>query len=132
MLFVFGYRANKIRCKKISTLLHNSARYPNVNMCSVAVHFRQILDRDDGTCEEIPDSEIIVERTAYRDNSSYYTINGKRKHFKEVAKLLKKHHVDLDHNRFLILQVSYCEKYCTFSVSYMTGLFFRVKLNRFL
>ncbi|XP_061390983.1 structural maintenance of chromosomes protein 4 [Musca vetustissima] len=104
MLFVFGYRANKIRCKKISTLLHNSARYPNVNMCSVAVHFRQILDKEDGTCEEIPDSEIIVERTAYRDNSSYYTINGKRKQFKDVAKLLKKHHVDLDHNRFLILQ----------------------------
>ncbi|XP_075152440.1 structural maintenance of chromosomes 4-like protein gluon [Haematobia irritans] len=104
MLFVFGYRANKIRCKKISTLLHNSARYPNINMCSVAVHFRQIIDKDDGTCEEIPDSEIIVERTAYRDNSSFYTINGKRKQFKEVAKLLKKHHVDLDHNRFLILQ----------------------------
>uniref|UniRef100_A0A1I8P3Q0 Structural maintenance of chromosomes protein n=1 Tax=Stomoxys calcitrans TaxID=35570 RepID=A0A1I8P3Q0_STOCA len=104
MLFVFGYRANKIRCKKISTLLHNSARYPNVNMCSVAVHFRQIIDKDDGTCEEIADSEIIVERTAYRDNSSFYTINGKRKQFKEVAKLLKKHHVDLDHNRFLILQ----------------------------
>ncbi|XP_037817646.1 structural maintenance of chromosomes protein 4 [Lucilia sericata] len=104
MLFVFGYRANKIRCKKISTLLHNSARYPNINMCSVAVHFRQIEDKDDGTCEEVPNSDIIVERTAFRDNSSYYTINGKRVQFKEVAKLLKKHHVDLDHNRFLILQ----------------------------
>ncbi|XP_054744816.1 structural maintenance of chromosomes protein 4 [Anastrepha obliqua] len=104
MLFVFGYRANKIRCKKISTLLHNSARYPNMSMCSVAVHFRQILDKEDGTCEEIPDSDIVVERTAFRDNSSYYTINGRRVQFKEVAKLLKKHNVDLDHNRFLILQ----------------------------
>ncbi|CAD6999361.1 unnamed protein product [Ceratitis capitata] len=104
MLFVFGYRANKIRCKKISTLLHNSAKYPNMSMCSVAVHFRQILDKEDGTCEEIPDSDIVVERTAFRDNSSYYTINGRRVQFKEVAKLLKKHHVDLDHNRFLILQ----------------------------
>ncbi|XP_011192502.2 structural maintenance of chromosomes protein 4 [Zeugodacus cucurbitae] len=104
MLFVFGYRANKIRCKKISTLLHNSARYPHMSMCSVAVHFRQILDKEDGECEEIPDSDIVVERTAFRDNSSYYTINGRRVQFKEVAKLLKKHHVDLDHNRFLILQ----------------------------
>lgn len=106
MLFVFGYRANKIRCKKISTLLHNSARYPNVNMCSVAVHFRQVMDKEDNTCDEIPGSDIIVERTAFRDNSSYYTINGKRVQFKEVAKLLKKHQVDLDHNRFLILQVN--------------------------
>uniref|UniRef100_A0A0K8WDU8 Structural maintenance of chromosomes protein n=1 Tax=Bactrocera latifrons TaxID=174628 RepID=A0A0K8WDU8_BACLA len=104
MLFVFGYRANKIRCKKISTLLHNSARYPNMSMCSVAVHFRQILDKEGGDCEDIPDSDIIVERIAFRDNSSYYTINGRRVQFKEVAKLLKKHHVDLDHNRFLILQ----------------------------
>uniref|UniRef100_A0A1A9X0Q7 Structural maintenance of chromosomes protein n=1 Tax=Glossina brevipalpis TaxID=37001 RepID=A0A1A9X0Q7_9MUSC len=104
MLFVFGYRANKIRCKKISTLLHNSARFPNVSKCSVAVHFRQILDSEDGSCEEIPNSEIIVERTAFRDNSSFYTINGRKVQFKEVASLLKKHHVDLDHNRFLILQ----------------------------
>ena len=106
MLFVFGYRANKIRCKKISTLLHNSARFPNMTMCSVAVHFRQILDEEGGGCKEIPDTEIIVERTAFKDNSSFYTINGRRVQFKEVAKLLKQHHIDLDHNRFLILQVT--------------------------
>ena len=105
MLFVFGYRANKIRCKKLSTLLHNSALFPNTTMCSVAVHFRQIVDKEDGACEEVPNSDIIVERTAFRDNSSYYTINGRKKQFKEVAKLLKQHHIDLDHNRFLILQV---------------------------
>ncbi|KAL9928219.1 structural maintenance of chromosomes 4-like protein gluon isoform 1-T1 [Glossina fuscipes fuscipes] len=104
MLFVFGYRANKIRCKKISTLLHNSARFPNVSKCSVAVHFRQILDSENGSCEEIPNSDIVVERTAFRDNSSFYTINGRKVQFKEVALLLKNHHVDLDHNRFLILQ----------------------------
>lgn len=104
MLFVFGYRAQKIRCKKLSVLLHNSARFPNMQRCSVAVHFIQIVDKEDGSCEEIPNSEIIVERTAFRDNTSYYTINGRRVQFKEVAKLLKEHNIDLDHNRFLILQ----------------------------
>ncbi|XP_037957693.1 structural maintenance of chromosomes protein 4 [Teleopsis dalmanni] len=104
LLFVFGYRANKIRCKKVSTLLHNSVNYPNTPSCSVAVHFRQIVDVDDESCKDIPGSEIVIERVAFRDNSSYYTINGRRVQFKAVAKLLKTHHVDLDHNRFLILQ----------------------------
>ncbi|KAK3802267.1 hypothetical protein RRG08_021863 [Elysia crispata] len=44
MLFVFGYRANKIRSKKISVLIHNSEKHKNVNSCSVAVHFQKIID----------------------------------------------------------------------------------------
>lgn len=54
----------------------------------------------------VPGSEFVVTRTAMKDNSSYYTLNGSRVHFKEVAILLKKHGIDLDHNRFLILQVN--------------------------
>lgn len=56
--------------------------------------------------ELVPGSEFVVSRTANKDNSSYYEINGRRAQFKEVAKLLKSHGIDLDHNRFLILQVS--------------------------
>ncbi|XP_050086478.1 structural maintenance of chromosomes protein 4 [Anopheles aquasalis] len=104
MLFVFGYRAQKIRSKKISVLLHNSAQHPNTNKCTVGVHFKQIVDREDGSFDVVPNSEFVVARTAFRDNSSYYTIDDKRVHFKEVAKLLKQHGIDLDHNRFLILQ----------------------------
>lgn len=106
MLFVFGYRANKIRSKKISALLHNSAKHGHVDRCSVAVHFREIEDQTDGTCHEMMDQTIVIERTAFRDNSSYYTVNGRRVQFKEVARILKQYHIDLDHNRFLILQVS--------------------------
>lgn len=47
MLFVFGYRATKIRSKKISVLIHSSSKYPNLNSCRVAVHFCQIVD---GVC----------------------------------------------------------------------------------
>uniref|UniRef100_A0A182J7N8 Structural maintenance of chromosomes protein n=1 Tax=Anopheles atroparvus TaxID=41427 RepID=A0A182J7N8_ANOAO len=104
MLFVFGYRAQKIRSKKLSVLLHNSSKYPNMNSCTVGVHFKQILDRDDGTFDVVPNSGFVVARTAFRDNTSYYTIDNKRVHFKEVSKLLKQHGIDLDHNRFLILQ----------------------------
>ena len=44
-------------------------------------------------------------RTAFRDNSSFYTVNGRRTQFKAVARLLRAQGIDLDHNRFLILQV---------------------------
>ncbi|XP_037708977.1 structural maintenance of chromosomes protein 4 [Drosophila subpulchrella] len=104
MMFVFGCRANRIRCKRVSTLIHSSSSFPNLRSCSVAVHFKQIVDKGDGTCEDVPDSSIVIERTAMADNSSFYTVNDKRAQLKDVAKLLKKHHVDLEHNRFLILQ----------------------------
>ncbi|KAJ8970615.1 hypothetical protein NQ314_001150 [Rhamnusium bicolor] len=52
----------------------------------------------------VPGSEFVVARTANKDNSSYYQLNGRKVQFKEVGTLLKKHGIDLDHNRFLILQ----------------------------
>lgn len=62
------------------------------------------LQFDDGY-EVVPDSQFVVSRTAYRDNSSVYHLNGKKVLFREVASLLRGHGIDLDHNRFLILQV---------------------------
>ena len=53
----------------------------------------------------VPNSEIVVSRTANKDNSSHYTLDGRRVQFKEVAKMLRSQGIDLDHNRFLILQV---------------------------
>lgn len=106
MLFVFGYRAQKIRSKKISVLIHNSENHPNVQSCKVQVHFQEIIDDDsekDGF-RVVPESQFVVSRTASKDNSSHYEVNGRRCQFKEVAKLLRAKGIDLDHNRFLILQ----------------------------
>lgn len=44
MLFVFGYRARKIRSKKISVLIHNSEHHQNITSCTVSVHFQKIID----------------------------------------------------------------------------------------
>ena len=57
------------------------------------------------TNELVPDSEFTVKRTAYKDNSSEYFIDDRRVQYKEVGTLLRDCGVDLDHNRFLILQV---------------------------
>nr|XP_025952700.1 structural maintenance of chromosomes protein 4-like isoform X3 [Dromaius novaehollandiae] len=106
MLFVFGYRAQKIRSKKLSVLIHNSDEHTDIQSCSVEVHFQKIIDKEGDDYEVIPNSNFCVSRTAYRDNSSVYHINGKKKTFKDVGILLRSHGIDLDHNRFLILQVA--------------------------
>ena len=44
LLFVFGFRASKMRQGKISALIHNSATHPNLDSCSVEVHFEELTD----------------------------------------------------------------------------------------
>ncbi|XP_073435068.1 structural maintenance of chromosomes protein 4 [Dendrobates tinctorius] len=104
MLFVFGYRAQKIRSKKLSVLIHNSDEHTDIQSCTVEVHFQTIVDKEGDDFEVIPNSNFYVARTAYKDNSSVYQISGKKKSFKDVGVLLRSHGIDLDHNRFLILQ----------------------------
>ena len=45
MLFVFGYRAQKLRSKKLSVLIHKSDRFSDLDYCRVTVHFGIINDR---------------------------------------------------------------------------------------
>lgn len=45
MLFVFGYRAQKLRSKKLSVLIHKSERFPDLDSCRVNVHFSMINDK---------------------------------------------------------------------------------------
>merc|ERR1719486_1823636 len=47
MLFVFGYRASKIRQGKLSGLIHNSESHQNLDHCSVSVFFQMIVDKAD-------------------------------------------------------------------------------------
>lgn len=57
-----------------------------------------------GGHEVIPDSQIVISRKAFRNNSSKYYIDGKESNFTTVTTLLRERGVDLDHKRFLILQ----------------------------
>lgn len=106
MLFVFGKRAKKLRLKKVSELIHRSAKYPDLDFARVSVHFQDIIDTGDGDedYEVVEGSEIVVSRTALRNNTSKYRVDGKEMKFKEVGALLRHRGIDLDHNRFLILQ----------------------------
>ncbi|CAI7589366.1 unnamed protein product [Penicillium crustosum] len=104
LLFVFGFRASKMRQGKISALIHNSAQYPNLAFCEVEVHFSQVLDLPDGGQEVVPDSQLIVSRRAFKNNTSKYYMNKKETNFTAVTTFLRDRGIDLDHKRFLILQ----------------------------
>ncbi|KAK6029609.1 RecF/RecN/SMC protein [Ostertagia ostertagi] len=103
LLFVFGYKASKIRSKKLSVLIHSSRGHDDINSCSVEVFFEQIIDKD-GHFEVVDGSEFSVSRTAYKNNNSVYAWNGKTMSIKEIAVRLRDLGIDLVHNRFLILQ----------------------------
>ncbi|KAI3452303.1 hypothetical protein Pfo_008968 [Paulownia fortunei] len=104
MLFVFGKRAKQMRLNKVSELIHNSTNHQNLDSAGVSVHFQEIIDLDDGAYEVVPGSDFVITRVAFRDNSSKYYINDRASNFTEVTKLLRGKGVDLDNNRFLILQ----------------------------
>lgn len=65
--------------------------------------FLHLQEGDD--YEVVPGTEFTVTRTANRNNTSDYYINNKRVSVKEVTTMLKEKGIDLDNNRFLILQV---------------------------
>lgn len=104
MLFVFGKRAKQMRLNKVSELIHNSTNHQNLDSAGVSVHFQEIVDLDEGEYEVVPGSEFVITRVAFRDNSSKYYINNKTSNFTEVTTKLRAKGVDLDNNRFLILQ----------------------------
>ncbi|RZB57976.1 Histone-lysine N-methyltransferase TRX1 isoform F, partial [Glycine soja] len=94
----------EMRLNKVSELIHNSTNHQNLDSAGVSVHFQEIVDLDDGTYEAVARSDFVITRVAFRDNSSKYYINDRTSNFTEVTKKLKGKGVDLDNNRFLILQ----------------------------
>lgn len=44
LLFVFGKRANKLRHKKLSELIHSSKNYGDLQFAKVSVYFQDIID----------------------------------------------------------------------------------------
>mmetsp|Transcript_10602 Transcript_10602/g.19885 ORF Transcript_10602/g.19885 Transcript_10602/m.19885 type:complete len:1329 (-) Transcript_10602:23-4009(-) len=111
MLFVFGKRAKKLRLNKVSELIHKSTEHPNCESAKVTVCFQNIIGRDvaDGDIDDegydvVEGSKLEISRVAYANNSSTYFVDGKKKTFKEVAQILETRGIDLQNNRFLILQ----------------------------
>ena len=91
---------------KVSELIHKSASNPNPEFARVQVFFQLIHDveEDDDAYEVVPNSEFVVTRVAFQNNTSKYTVDGKNSTYTDVGLLLRRYGIDLDNNRFLILQ----------------------------
>jgi structural maintenance of chromosome 4 len=64
------------------------------------------ISQPSGEFEVVPGSEMVLMREARRNETSTYYVDGKKYNFNDVASILRQRGIDLDHNRFLILQVS--------------------------
>jgi structural maintenance of chromosome 4 len=106
LLFVFGKRAKQLRLNKVSELIHKSANFPSLEYARVSVHFQLIEDIEDSAdaFNIVPGSEFVVTRIAYTNNTSKYTVDGKTSTYTDVGQMLRSYGIDLDNNRFLILQ----------------------------
>ena len=100
---------------QVSELIHNSANVAPCQFARVSVHFEDIIDGDNDTFafhklpitsrfSVVPGSQIVISRVAYQNNTSKYFINNKTSNATEVTTVLRKRGIDLDNNRFLILQ----------------------------
>ncbi|KAJ9459953.1 Structural maintenance of chromosomes protein 4 [Diplonema papillatum] len=106
MLFVFGKKAKQIRLDKIASLIHKSDANPNLREGRVTVYFQEIIDYEDSDSDFDPilGTELSITRSCNIDGQSHYYINNVKSTYLKVTSLLKEKGVDLDHNRFLILQ----------------------------
>lgn len=95
LLFVFGFRAKKMRQDKLSGLIHKSEEHPALPFARVEVHFETV---------GVPDSELVLAREVRRDGGNYYSLNNRKCSYAEVSVLLEERGIDLRHKRFLILQ----------------------------
>jgi len=103
ILFVFGKQAKQLRLNKVSELIHNSDHYTNLDSAKVTVHFYDVMPKEDRYVV-VDGSEFSLSRVAYKNNTSAYFIDGKKSKREEVVSLLRERGIDLDNNRFLILQ----------------------------
>lgn len=67
-------------------------------------HLQRPCAGSDDNYTVVPGSQFTVTRTAQKDNTSKYYVNSRLASFSEVTSLLKGKGIDLDNNRFLILQ----------------------------
>lgn len=77
MLFIFGFSASWMRLNKLQQLIHNSSSSNNITSAAVEVHFKKVIDNNDGTITQIPDSSFFIRRTVNSSSVSKYFIDGK-------------------------------------------------------
>ena len=76
----------------VSELIHKSSRFPDLEYATVSVYFELIEDDENSSdnYKVIPGSAMVVTRTAYKNNTSKYSIDGKKTTYAEVGLVIIK------------------------------------------
>ncbi|CAL6100870.1 SMC4-like_protein [Hexamita inflata] len=90
LLFVFGFRAKQLRQTKATDLIHFSHEQPD--FARVQIDFVNL------------DQQFSVARVVRRSGQNYYEVNQQRASLEAVTQILLDNGLDINHNRFLILQ----------------------------
>lgn len=106
LLFIFGYWAKKLRLTKFTDVIHKSKHYPNLKYAQVTVYFQDIIDyvEDDNYYETVEGTSFAISRYVMDTNITKYKVNNTEVTQKDIYQLLLSKGIDLEHNRFLILQ----------------------------
>uniref|UniRef100_A0A1I7TQT9 Structural maintenance of chromosomes protein n=1 Tax=Caenorhabditis tropicalis TaxID=1561998 RepID=A0A1I7TQT9_9PELO len=102
LLFVFGFRAKKIRTTKLTSLIHVGEEEAESAM--VEIVFQVIKDVDKEKYIVDPKECFTISRSIHLDNTSNYFYNNQVTSQKFIQSLLVNAGIDMTHNRFLILQ----------------------------
>lgn len=86
ILFVLGFRAKKMRHTSLTDLIYNDGK--KEEMCYVELAF----------------NKFKIRREVYANKSTKYFYNDKEITNNDLTKLMMEENVDMEHNRFLILQ----------------------------
>ena len=94
----------------MTELIHKSAEYPDLDFVRVTVFFQEIIDdtSSDDAYTVVAGSQFSITRTVHRGGAngvSKYYINERCVGASDVETKLKARGIDLENNRFLILQV---------------------------
>ncbi|KAF7683982.1 Structural maintenance of chromosomes protein 4 [Astathelohania contejeani] len=95
ILFVLGFKAKKMRQSTAIDLIFNDGK--RCDMCYVEIHF----SRWDGF-EATP--AFVIKREVYANKKNFYYLNGESVNASIISELMTKEGVDMEHNRFLIMQ----------------------------
>eukprot|EP01022_Parablepharisma_sp_SALTPOND_P001113 TRINITY_DN1055_c0_g5_i1.p1 TRINITY_DN1055_c0_g5~~TRINITY_DN1055_c0_g5_i1.p1 ORF type:complete len:878 (+),score=153.99 TRINITY_DN1055_c0_g5_i1:5959-8592(+) len=106
LMFVFGKRSKRLRIHKLTDVIHKSSSARDLKFARVSVYFQEIIDTGDGDDDfkVIEGSRFVVSHEVRKSGESFYKIDGVKRTFEDVNALLKTKGIDLEYNRFLLLQ----------------------------
>lgn len=104
MLFIFGYKANWMRLNRLNQLIHNSSTMTEIERASVEVQFKKVVNDERDQIQEVAGEGFSLRRVVKMTGASKYYINDRESTQGEVKDRLKDEGIDLNNNRFLILQ----------------------------